>query len=43
MSIFKDFNLRKKNLLITAKNRTGVTSSIMIPEILENDDSNFVM
>lgn len=43
MSIFKDFNLRKKNLLITAKNRTGVTSSIMIPAILENDDSNFVI
>jgi hypothetical protein len=43
MSIFKDFNFRKKNLLITAKNRTGVTSSIMIPAILENDDSNFVI
>ena len=43
MSIFKDFNLRKKNLLITAKNRKGVKSSIMIHEFLENDDSNFVM
>ncbi|EHO78163.1 hypothetical protein HMPREF1766_01509 [Fusobacterium nucleatum CTI-5] len=29
MNIFKDFNLRKKNLLITAKTRTGITSSIM--------------
>ena len=43
MSIFKDFNLRKKNLLIIAKNRTGVTSSIMIPVVLENNDSNFVI
>lgn len=43
MSIFKDFNLRKKNLLIIAKIRTGVTSSIMIPVVLENNDSNFVI
>ena len=43
MSIFKDFNLRKKNLLIIAKTRTGVTSSIMIPVVLENNDSNFVI
>ena len=43
MSIFKDFNLRKKNLLIIAKNRTGVTSSIMIPAVLENNDSNFII
>ena len=43
MSIFKDFNLRKKNLLIIAKNRTGVTSSIMVPVVLENNDSNFVI
>ena len=43
MSIFKDFNLRKKNLLIIAKTRTGVTSSIMIPAVLENNDSNFVI
>ena len=43
MNIFKDFNSRKKNLLITAKIRTGVTSSIMIPVVLENKDSNFVI
>ena len=43
MNIFKDFNSRKKNLLITAKTRTGVTSSIMIPVVLENNDSNFVI
>ena len=43
MNIFKDFNSRKKNLLITAKIRTGVTSSIMIPVVLENNDSNFVI
>lgn len=43
MSIFKDFHLRKKNLLITAKTRTGVTSSIMVPTILENNDINFVI
>lgn len=43
MNIFKDFNLRKKNLLITAKTRTGITSSIMIPVVLENNDSNFVI
>lgn len=43
MNIFKDFNSRKKNLLITAKIRTGVTSSIMIPVVLENNNSNFVI
>ena len=43
MNIFKDFNSRKKNLLITAKIRTGVTNSIMIPVVLENNDSNFVI
>ena len=43
MNIFKDFNSRKKNLLITAKTRTGITSSIMIPVILENNDTNFVI
>ena len=43
MSIFKDFNLRKKNLLITTKTRTGVTSLIMVPTILENDNTNFVI
>ena len=43
MNIFKDFNSRKKNLLITAKTRTGITSSIMIPVVLENNDSNFVI
>ena len=43
MNIFKDFNSRKKNLLITAKTRTGVTSSIMVPTILENNDINFVI
>ena len=43
MNIFKDFNSRKKNLLITAKTRTGITSSIMIPVVLENNDTNFVI
>lgn len=43
MSIFKNFHLRNKNLLITAKTRTGVTSSIMVPTILENNDINFVI
>ena len=43
MSIFKNFHLRNKNLLITAKIRTGVTSSIMVPTILENNDINFVI
>ena len=41
--LFKDFNLRSKNMLITAKIRTGITSSIMIPVVLENNDSNFVI
>ena len=43
MSIFKNFHLRNKNLLITAKTRIGVTSSIMVPTILENNDINFVI
>lgn len=43
MNIFKDFNSRKKNLLITAKTRTGITSSIMVPVVLENNDTNFVI
>lgn len=42
-SFFKDFNLKKKHLLITAKTRTGVTTSIMVPVILENNDSNFLI
>ena len=41
--LFKDFNLRSKNMLITAKTRTGVTSSIMVPAILENNETNFVI
>ena len=41
--LFKDFNLRSKNMLITAKIRTGVTSSIMVPAILENNETNFVI
>ena len=36
--LFKDFNLRSKNMLITAKTRTGITSSIMVPAILEDID-----
>ena len=43
MNIFKDFNSREKNLLVTTKTRTGVTSSIMIPTVLENNDTNFVI
>lgn len=43
MNIFKDFNSRKKNLLITAKTRTGITSSIMISVVLENNDTDFVI
>ena len=43
MNIFKDFNSRKKNLLITVKTRTGITSSIMVPVVLENNDTNFVI
>ena len=42
-SFFEDFNLKKKHLLITAKTRTGVTTSIMVPVILENNDSNFLI
>ena len=41
--LFKDFNLRSKNMLITAKTRTGITSSIMVPAILENNETNFVI
>ena len=39
-SLFKDFTLRSKNMLITAKTRTGVTSSIMVPAVLENNETN---
>ena len=42
-SLFKDFTLRSKNMLITAKTRTGVTSSIMVPAVLENNETNFVI
>ena len=41
--LFKDFNLRSKNMLINAKTRTGITSSIMVPAILENNETNFVI
>ena len=42
-SLFKDFTLRSKNMLITAKTRTGVTSSIMVPAVLENNETNFAI
>lgn len=40
---FKGFYLRNKNLLITAKARSGISSSILIPAILENNNSNFII
>lgn len=40
-SLFKDFTLRSKNMLITAKTRTGVTSSIMVPAVLEEYKQEF--